>query len=124
MKAVQVSTLPDQIRNEVARLKGAGLSLLPLGGADGKTPLLRSWTDNPLPLARIFAPMHRSGSQAYGVRLDGLAVIDCDCDDADLVAQLEARFGRSRCMSKRHAVGICITERRAPCRTCAVKVCR
>ncbi|MEQ9390414.1 bifunctional DNA primase/polymerase [Marinovum sp. B10] len=83
------------IRDEVARLKGAGFPLLPLGGADGKTPLLRSWAGAHMPLARIFAPMHRTGSRAYGVRLDGLAVIDCDCDDAGLVAHLEARFGRS-----------------------------
>jgi hypothetical protein len=39
--------------------------------------------------------MHRTGSTAYGVRLDGLAVIDCDSDDSALVAQMEARFGQS-----------------------------
>jgi hypothetical protein len=39
--------------------------------------------------------MHRAGSQAYGVRLDGLAVIDCDSEDAELVVQMEARFGLS-----------------------------
>lgn len=95
MTAERVSNLPDVIRNEMTRLKGAGLHLLPLGGADGKTPLLRAWTGTHMPLARILAPMYRTGSQAYGVRLDGLAVIDCDCDDADMIAQLEARFGRS-----------------------------
>jgi hypothetical protein len=31
----------------------------------------------------------------YGIRLDGLAVVDCDTDDPVLVAGLEARFGRS-----------------------------
>ncbi len=95
MKAVRVNTLPDAIRNEVARLKGAGFPLLPLGGADGKAPLLRAWAGSGVTLARILAPMHRTGSQAYGVRLDGLAVIDCDRDSADLVAQMEARFGQS-----------------------------
>lgn len=80
----------------MARLKGAGFPLLPLGGgADGKAPLLRSWAGPGLTLAQILAPMHRTGSQAYGVRLDGLAVIDCDCDDPALVAQMEARFGCS-----------------------------
>ncbi|MGB3312906.1 MAG: bifunctional DNA primase/polymerase, partial [Albidovulum sp.] len=48
-----------------------------------------------LSLAQILAPMHRAGSHVYGVRLDGLAVIDCDSDDADLVARMEARFGQS-----------------------------
>lgn len=95
MTALRVNTLPDAIRNEVARLKGAGFPLLPLGGADGKAPLLRAWAGPGVTLARILAPMHRTGSTAYGVRLDGLAVIDCDSDDADLVAQMEARFGQS-----------------------------
>lgn len=95
MTALRVSSLPDVIRNEVARLKGAGFPLLPLGGADGKAPLLRAWAGPGLTLSQILAPMHRTGSQVYGVRLDRLAVIDCDDDDADLVAQMEARFGCS-----------------------------
>ena len=96
MTALRVPTLPELIRNELARLKGAGLPLLPLGGgADGKAPLLRAWAGPDLSLVRILAPMHRAGSQAYGVRLDGLAVIDCDTDDAALVGQMEARFGQS-----------------------------
>jgi hypothetical protein len=95
MTALRVSTLPNVIRNEVARLKGAGFPLLPLGGTDGKAPLLRAWAGPGLTLARILAPMHRTGSQAYGVRLDGLAVVDCDSDDTALVAEMEARFGLS-----------------------------
>ncbi|MEP3329196.1 bifunctional DNA primase/polymerase [Sedimentitalea sp.] len=95
MTALRVNTLPDVIRNEVARLKGAGFPLLPLGGADGKAPLLRAWAGSGVTLARILAPMHRTGSTAYGVRLDGLAVIDCDSDDSAVVAQMEARFGQS-----------------------------
>mgnify|MGYP000618979940 CR=1 FL=1 len=95
MTALRVSTLPDAIRNEVARLKGAGFPLLPLGGADGKAPLLRAWAGPSVTLARILAPLHRTGSTTYGVRLDGLAVIDCDNDDSALVVQMEARFGQS-----------------------------
>jgi hypothetical protein len=96
MTALRQSALTDAIRNEVARLKGAGFSLLPLGGgADGKTPLTRAWAGPVMPLRQIFGPMHRSGSCAYGVRLDGLAVIDCDADDPILTSTLEARFGPS-----------------------------
>lgn len=96
MSALPKSDLPDQIRNEVARLKGAGFPLLPLGGGDdGKTPLTRAWAGHAMPLAQVLAPMHRAGSRVYGVRLDGLAVIDCDSADAALVADLEARFGPS-----------------------------
>jgi hypothetical protein len=46
-------------------------------------------------LARVLAPLYRAGSQVYGIRLDDLAVIDCDTDSAELVAALEARFGPS-----------------------------
>ena len=95
MTALRVNTLPDQIRNEVARLKGAGFPLLPLGGADGKVPLLRAWAGPILTLARIMAPMHRTGAQTYGVRLDGLAVVDCDAENSALLTQIEARFGQS-----------------------------
>ena len=88
--------LPDDFRNELARLVRAGFPLLPLGGGDdGKAPLLRAWAGPVLPLARILAPLYRSGSQVYGIRLDGLTVVDCDDDCPDLVAQLEARFGPS-----------------------------
>jgi len=96
VSALPKSDIPDDIRNEVARLKGAGFPLLPLGGGDdGKTPLTRAWAGPVMPLAQVLAPMHRTGSRAYGVRLDGLAVIDCDSADPALVADLEARFGPS-----------------------------
>lgn len=96
MTALRKDDLPDDFRNELARLVRAGFPLLPLGGgADGKAPLLRAWAGPRLPLARILAPLYRSGSQVYGIRLDGFAVIDCDEDSAELVAMLEARFGPS-----------------------------
>ncbi|TNC74159.1 bifunctional DNA primase/polymerase [Rubellimicrobium roseum] len=87
-----VSSLPS----EMARLHGAGFSLLPLGrGADGKAPLLGFSGTARLPLKRVLAPMHRTGSTCYGIRLGGLAVIDCDSDDPALVSVMEARFGAS-----------------------------
>lgn len=96
MTAQQNPALPDDFRNELARLSRAGFPLLPLGGgADGKAPLLRVWAGPKLTLSRVLAPLYRSGSQVYGVRLDGLAVIDCDEDSPKLVAAIEARFGPS-----------------------------
>ena len=90
------SSLPDDFRNELARLVRAGFPLLPLGGgADGKGPLVEAWTGPKLALARVLAPLYRAGSKVYGIRLDGLAVIDCDTDSAELVTALEARFGPS-----------------------------
>ena len=96
MSALRKSNLPDEFCNELARLSRVGFPLLPLGGGvDGKAPLLRSWAGSKIALSRVLAPLHRAGLQTYGVRLDGLVVIDCDTDDAELVAQMEMRFGVS-----------------------------
>jgi hypothetical protein len=96
MSALRKSDMPDDFRNELARLSRAGLPLLPLGGgADGKAPLMGAWAGPRLALGRVLAPLHRTGSQVYGVRLDDLAVIDCDDDSPELVAAMEARFGPS-----------------------------
>ena len=96
MAALRKNPLPAEFRNELARLARAGFPLLPLGGgADGKAPLLKGWAGSPSPLGRVLGPLHRSGSQVYGIRLDGLAVVDCDHDSLELVAAMEARFGPS-----------------------------
>lgn len=96
MTALVKPGLPENLRAEMARLHRAGFPLVPLGGGDdGKRPLLRGWADKRLTLAQVFGPMHRAGVAMYGIRLDGLAVVDCDTDDPDLVAALEARFGVS-----------------------------
>ena len=96
MNALPKPVLPDEIRNEIARLKGAGFHPLPLGSGDaGKAPLIRHWHDPKLTLAQILAPMFQRGSAVYGLRLEGLAVIDCDDDSAELVAAMEQRFGPS-----------------------------
>lgn len=96
MTALHKSDMPDDFRNELARLARAGFPLLPLGGgADGKAPLLREWAGPKLALAHVLAPLYRAGSLVYGVRLDGLAVVDCDDDSPELVAAIEARFGPS-----------------------------
>lgn len=87
---------PGVPAQQMAQLHGQGFSLLPLGkGADGKSPLLGFSSAQRIPLGRVLAPMHRTGSSCYGIRLGGLAVIDCDTDDPALVADMEARFGAS-----------------------------
>lgn len=96
MTALRKSNLPDDFRNELARLSRAGFPLLPLGGgADGKAPLVGGWAGQKLTLSQVFGPLYGKGSQLYGVRLDGLAVVDCDDDSPELVAAMEARFGVS-----------------------------
>lgn len=96
MSACAEKILPEEVRAEIARLHRAGFHLLPLGGGnDGKKPVLRGWADKCPDLAQMLGPMHRTGVAMYGIRLDRLAVVDCDTDDPDLVASLEARFGPS-----------------------------
>jgi hypothetical protein len=86
---------PPLVTDEIARLHLAGFSLLPLGRTDGKAPLCKFRADERLSVKRILAPMRRVGSSSYGVRLAGLAVIDCDEESLELVRKIEARFGPS-----------------------------
>jgi hypothetical protein len=89
--------LPAAFRDEIARLHRAGFPLLPLGGgADGKAPLVSGWAgDGRLSLAQIFGPLNRTGSTVFGIRLDGLVVLDADDASPALAAELTARFGAS-----------------------------
>lgn len=82
--------------DEIARLHGAGFNLLPLGsGSDAKAPLGSLKDTARYPLKRVLGPMYGKGSACYGVRLPGLAVVDCDENDTGLVQEMEARFGAS-----------------------------
>lgn len=74
----------------------SGFSLVPLGGGDdGKSPLFAYSRRERWPLRNILGPMHGRGSRCYGVRLEGLCVLDCDIYDPALIRGLEARFGAS-----------------------------
>ena len=84
---------------EISRLFHAGFSLLPLGGgADGKSPLTSYEVIDGLPLKRVLGILHANNSANYGIRLKGLAVVDCDENDPELALQMEARSARPRCM--------------------------
>lgn len=125
MSALLKPGLTEDFRAEMARLYRAGFHLLPLGGGDdGKKPLLKGWADKRLTLAQVFGPMHRAGVAMYGIRLDWLAVVDCDTDDPVLVAELEARFGPSpvHVQTPRGLHFYYLANGKPP--TCAAKVCR
>ncbi len=95
MTAQRNPDLPEPLRAEMARLVKCGMPILPLGGGDGKSPALSNWSGPRPPLGQCLAIMSRAQSLAYGIRLDGLLVLDLDTDDPALVAQIEARFGPS-----------------------------
>lgn len=81
------------LQGELKRLADLGYALVPLGGADGKTPKLRDWAKGEVKLSQCKAIMKRTGSTTYGVRLDGIIVLDVDTNDPGLIARLEHRFG-------------------------------
>lgn len=77
----------------MASLYSAGFHLIPLGGDDGKKPLLRSWHESKrLPLAVTEERIRRYGSLTYGIRLDGLMVVDLDTDNDATRAYFANRF--------------------------------
>lgn len=89
------NTLSESLRDQIVQLTKSGFSLLPLGAPDGKRPAAKGWANKTLPRSRILGPMYGSGSTCYGVRLEGMIVLDCDLFDPDLIANLETRFGRA-----------------------------
>lgn len=95
MIAQRKPDLPEPLRDEMARLVKCGLTILPLAGRDGKSPALSNWTGPRPRLGQCLAIMSCAQSLAYGIRLDGLMVLDFDTDDPALVAAMEARFGPS-----------------------------
>lgn len=74
--------VPAQIpAKEMERLFSLGYHLIPCGGEDGKKPLRSGWNapnSKRMPLETVIEIMRKNGSCTYGVRLDGLAVVDCD----------------------------------------------
>lgn len=78
----------------MASLYSAGFHLIPLGGDDGKHPMQRSWHEGSrLPLAVVEQIMRKRGSLTYGIRLDGLLVVDLDTDNDATRAYCDRRFG-------------------------------
>ncbi len=83
---------------EITRLHNAGIHLLPL---DGKVPLIRfKNVHHQFPLETITGRMNKAKSSTYGVRLNGLLVIDIDNDDPALVENMEKRFGEAMVIVK------------------------
>lgn len=80
---------------ELSRLFSAGFSLIPLGGSDGKTPMVRFRDRKRFPLSTVVNRMGGGGSRTYGIRLDGLLVVDVDSDTEEARAYVEEYFGTS-----------------------------
>ena len=88
----QAHAIPNE---NIRLLHDMGYFLIPCGGSDGKTPRRKAWAK---PDARRMKPedvitiMALNKSATYGVRLDGLAVIDCDTWDEETEAFVKRHF--------------------------------
>lgn len=89
----QFLRLPTEHMN--ALFVEGGMALVPLGGSDGKSPLVRFQGRNRLPLKIVLDRMKAANSSTYGIRLHGLTVVDVDIDDAANRAYVKKRFGHS-----------------------------
>lgn len=61
-----------------------GYHLIPCGGETGKQPLRKGWNRpdaKRMPLETVVSVMEKANSCTYGIRLDGLVVVDCDTWD-------------------------------------------
>jgi hypothetical protein len=76
-----------------AQLAELGLSPLPVGGPDGKMPLLKRYTNGLVSIANAssFALRFGSANIALLTGLSGLTVVDVD--EPGLASQMERRFG-------------------------------
>jgi len=92
--------LPSLLTAELGRLFRAGFSLLPLGGDDGKKPIVGFKDRSRLPLALVLDRMAGAGSKTFGIRLAGLLVVDVDTDTPEARAYVEQRFGTSSASTK------------------------
>lgn len=94
-----MSALPESgqepLRETMTRLYRAGFALIPLGGPDGKKPLIAGWTGRRIPLDACLKRMANARSRTYGVRLDGMLVIDIDTDNAATSKLFAERFDTS-----------------------------
>jgi hypothetical protein len=70
--------LKSQLIETMHRFFRMGFVLIPLGGSDGKKPLISGWNGRRLSLDVCLKRMATVNSMTYGVRLDGLLVIDLD----------------------------------------------
>ena len=82
--------------HEIERLYFIGWSILPLGtGIDGKSPSMAFADRKRLPLEVIKRRLIETNSDMYGIRCDGIVVVDCDTSNVETITLVEKRFGKS-----------------------------
>lgn len=79
----------------LAALQAQGHSLIPLGGPDGKAPLVAFAGRKRLPLPIVLERLRKGNSAVYGLRLHNLIVVDLDTGTPAAREYAERRFGVS-----------------------------
>ena len=80
------------LHQQILRLHGEGFGLLPLRD---KKPLVKFKDTGPLPAEVVINRIIKVGSDCYGVRLNGIVVLDIDdpASAEELLAEMQNRFG-------------------------------
>ncbi len=88
------NSVPDHVAQEMIRLTSHGFNVIPLGGEDGKSPLC-AFAGEPPGLSKSLGLLKAHHTMSYGIRLDGLLVVDADEATPDIEDVIRARFGPS-----------------------------
>ncbi|MER8626337.1 bifunctional DNA primase/polymerase [Mesorhizobium sp. M1143] len=94
------NAIPAETLAEMVRLYRAGFSLLPLGGEDGKAATFIFKDRARVPLLSVQNRMLASKSKAFGIRLDGMLVVDVDTDTPEATDYVRKHFGLSPVQTK------------------------
>ena len=91
---------PDMLARTLQRFWNEGAWLMPTGGDNGKRPLLGFSKNKRHPYDLVIQRLEKTNSQTYGIRLNGLIVLDIDVDDPSLMTEIHRRFGYTDCIVK------------------------
>ncbi|MES0128165.1 bifunctional DNA primase/polymerase [Mesorhizobium sp. M0029] len=95
-----LDAIPAETLAEMVRLYRAGFSLLPLGGEDGKAATFTFKDRARAPLLSVQNRMLASKSKAFGIRLDGMLVLDVDTETPESTDYVRKHFGLSPVQTK------------------------
>ena len=91
---------PDMLARTLQRFWNEGAWLMPTGGDNGKRPLLGFSKNKRHPYDLVIQRLEKTNSQTYGIRLNGLIVLDIDVHDPSLMTEIHRRFGYTDCIVK------------------------
>lgn len=98
MSKVSSNRSYDRLAPFIYKFWNEGAWLMPTGGDDGKRPLLNFSSQDRHPLKLVMRKLQLANSQTFGIRLKDMVVLDIDADEADLIDEMQDRFGANDCI--------------------------